>query len=367
MSFYEIYKKYEDYNIEEYINGLDEKSVLSIFNKESISECEFLALLSSKSDKYIELMAQKANKLTINHFGRVMFIYTPMYLSNYCVNQCIYCGFNVKNIISRKKLEIDEIEREAKYISKKGFRHILILTGESRKYSPVEYIKEAVKVLRNYFDSISIEIYPLNQSEYKGLIEAGVDGLTIYQEVYNESVYEQLHLSGPKKNYLFRLEAPERACEAKIRGVNIGALLGLDNWIKEAFYTGLHARYLQDKYLDTEIAISLPRIRPHVGEFQPKSFVSDKDLVKIMTAFRIFMPRAGISLSTRENASLRDNLIGLGVTRMSADSTTKVGGHSVDSESDSQFDISDNRNVEEMKDLVYKKGYQPIFKDWQSI
>ncbi|MEN8904716.1 MAG: 2-iminoacetate synthase ThiH [Clostridiales bacterium] len=367
MNFYDEYNKYKNIEIDDYIGSLSENKVLNILNKDVIDKYDFLALLSAKSDKHIEYMAKKANKLTRNHFGKVILLYTPMYISNYCVNQCVYCSYNAKNNIAREKLDFNEIEKEAKIISDKGFRHILILTGESRKHSPLDYIKNSVKILKKYFDSISIEIYPLEESEYKILIDSGVDGLTIYQEVYNEDVYDKLHLGGPKKNYLFRIDAPERACRSNIRSVNIGALLGLDNWIREAFFTGLHANYLQNKYLDTEISVSIPRIRPYKGSFQSEFEVSDRELVKTILAFRIFMPRVGISLSTRENSKLRDNLVGLGITKMSADSSTKVGGHSTQSKDVGQFDISDDRNVNKIKEMLNEKGYQAIFKDWQYI
>lgn len=367
MSFYEKYLEYREFDFEKFYNNLTDNYILSIINKDRINELEFLALLSAKAGKYIELMAQKSKKLTLQHFGKVIFLYTPIYVANHCVNQCVYCGFNISNDIVRKKLTLEEVEKEATIISDTGLKHILLLTGESRLHSPVDYIKECVIILKKYFRSISIEVYPLKTDEYRELVKAGVDGFTMYQEVYNEDIYGQLHLKGPKKNYRYRIDAPERACMAGMRSVNIGALLGLDDWEREAFFTGIHADYLQNKYPDTEISVSMPRMRPHNGEFQPKVDVDDKSLVQIMFAFRLFMPRVGITLSTRERAEFRDNLIGLGVTKMSAGSSTEVGGHALDSKSEGQFDISDTRNVEQMKELIYSKGYQPVFKDWQEI
>lgn len=334
-----------------------------------INEKDFLALLSPAAAEHLELMAQKAHQLTNQHFGRTIQLYTPMYLSNHCSNHCVYCSFSVKHHLMRKKLTLAEVEKEAESISATGLRHILILTGESPKHSPVSYIADCVKVLKRYFDSIAIEIYPLTTEEYQRLVDAGVDGLTIYQEVYDEGMYSKLHPQGPKKNYHFRLDAPERGCLAKMRGVNIGALLGLEDWRKEAFFTGLHANYLQNKYLDTEISVSIPRIRPNVGGFTPKFDVNDKSLVQIILAVRLFMPRAGIALSTRERAELRNNLVKLGVTKMSAGVSTEVGGHSDSEESSGtgQFQISDERDVEEMKTMLYKMGYQPVLKDWQFL
>lgn len=367
MSFYEKYLEYRDFDFEEFASNLTDDYIIKVINKERINELEFLSLLSPKAGKYIEFMAQKSRKLTLQHFGRVIFLYTPIYVANYCVNQCVYCGFNISNNIVRKKLTIEEVEQEAKIISDTGLKHILLLTGESRLHSSLDYIKECVTVLKKYFSSISIEVYPLEKDEYKELVEAGVDGFTMYQEVYNEDVYGQLHLKGPKKNYRYRIDAPERACVAGMRSVNIGALLGLDDWEREAFFTGIHAQYLQNKYQDAEISVSIPRMRPCNGAFQPKVNVNDKNFVQIIFAFRLFMPRVGITLSTRERPEFRDNLVGLGVTKMSAGSSTEVGGHAIDSKSEGQFDISDTRNVEKIKELIYSKGFQPVFKDWQQI
>jgi 2-iminoacetate synthase len=218
--------------------------------------------------------------------------------------------------------------------------------------------------LKKYFTSISIEIYPLETEEYAELVAAGVDGMTIYQEVYDQKIYEELHIAGPKRNYAYRFDAPERACQAGMRTVNIGALLGLNDWRKEAFITGIHANYLQGKYLDVEISMSPPRMRPHAGGFPPKVIVDDKNLVQYILAYRLFMPRSGITLSTREAAKLRNNLLKLGVTKMSAGVCTAVGGHTQRG-SASQFEISDERSVAEVAAMLYQEGYQPVYKDWQ--
>ena len=365
MNFYEKYIKYKDFDIKAFFDKVSNDDILRIINKETLNELDYLALLSDRAENHLELMARRSQQLTFQHFGKAILLYTPMYLANYCVNQCVYCGFNVTNRIVRKSLTLDEVEQEARIIASTGLRHILILTGESRQRSPVSYIKECVGVLKKYFTSITIEIYPLDEEEYGELINVGVDGLTVYQEVYNEETYRQMHLKGPKRNYRYRLDAPERACTAGMRSVNIGALLGLDDWAGEAFLTGLHTKYLQDKFPDMEISVSLPRIRPHAGQFQPKCQINDRNLVQIMLAIRLFMPRAGITISTRESAGFRDNLVGLGVTKMSAGSSTEVGGHALAEKSEGQFAISDGRSVEEIREMIYKKGFQPVFKDWE--
>ncbi|MBM7855437.1 2-iminoacetate synthase [Desulfohalotomaculum tongense] len=330
---------------------------------------DFLALLSPKAAAYLEPMAQKAHRLTVQHFGHTILLYTPMYLSNYCTNRCVYCSFSADHRVVRKKLTLEQVEKEAQSIAATGLKHILILTGESPEYSPVSYIANCVQVLKEYFHSISIEIYPLSTEDYARLIGAGVDGLTIYQEVYDEETYRQLHPRGPKRNYRFRLDAPERGCQAKMRGVNIGALLGLEDWRKEAFFTGMHANYLQNKYLDTEISVSIPRIRPNAGGFTPRFDVTDRHLVQIILALRLFMPRVGITISTRERAELRNHLVKLGITKMSAGVSTEVGGHYNREESSGtgQFEISDQRGVDEIRAMLLEMGYQPVFKDWQSL
>jgi len=249
-------------------------------------------------------------------------------------------------------------------------QHILILCGEAPTVSTFSYIQQSLRILKKYFSSLSIEIYPLTTSQYKQLIDEGLDGLTIYQEAYNEAAYKRLHCSGPKTNYRFRLDAPERALMASMRTVNIGALLGLEDVRKEAFFMLLHAQYLQDAYPAAEISISVPRLRPQVADFKAPYAVSDKNLVQIVTAARIFMPRLGITLSTRENTHLRDNLIPLGITKMSAGSVTTVGGHTITEAYDktkSQFEIADRRSVQEMKKALLEKGYQPVLKDWMAL
>lgn len=366
MSFYEVRQRYDNFDFEGFFQRVTDADIKKIIAKGRLTERDYLALLSPRAEDHLEEMAQRAHRLTAQHFGRVILLYTPMYLANHCVNHCLYCGFRVQNRLERKKLTPAQVEEEAKIIAATGLKHILILTGESRRESPVSYIRECVEVLKKYFTSVSIEIYPLEEKEYTDLIAAGVDGLTIYQEVYDEQVYAELHPAGPKRNYRFRLEAPERACRAGIRTVNVGALLGLNRWRTEAFFTGLHASYLQDMFPEVEVSISPPRMRPHLGGFQPRVNVSDKNLVQYILAFRLFIPRGGITVSTRERAELRDRLVRLGVTRMSAGSCTAVGGR-LEQNSAGQFEIADERSVAQIARMIYSQGYQPVYKDWQMI
>jgi 2-iminoacetate synthase len=244
----------------------------------------------------------------------------------------------------------------------------LILTGESRKESPVDYIEDCVEVLKKYFISISIEVYPLTEEEYCRLINSGVDGLVIYQEVYDKALYAKLHLSGPKKDYRYRLDAPERGAKSGMRNISLGVLLGLGEWRKEIFSLFLHAKYLQERFPEVDIGIAVPRLQPQFGGFNPLNPVSDQNIAQIISVFRILFPRAAITLSTRENPSFREDLIPLGVSRISAGSSTVVGGRTLgEIDKASQFQIQDHRNVDQIKEMLKEKGYQPVFKDWLPI
>ena len=367
MSFYNTYAKWRGIDLWGRIQAVTDGDVHRILDKQTLTANDYLCLLSPAAEAHLEALARKAHALTVAQFGRTMVLYTPLYLSNYCTNGCLYCSFNHKNRIGRRQLSLDEVEAEACAISASGLKHILILTGDAPAIASIDYIADCCRVLGRYFTAISIEIYALTEDEYRRLITAGADNLTIYQETYNEALYAQLHPAGPKRDYRFRLDAPERACRAAMRSVNVGALLGLDDWCRDAFFTGLHAHYLQDRYPQAEISISLPRIRPHLGGFQPACVVDDRHLVQIMTAMRLFMPRTGIAISTRERANFRDRLLPLGVTRMSAGSCTAVGGHTDAENGTSQFEISDERSVPEMVAMLQHAGWQPVYKDWQSL
>ncbi len=367
MSFYDIYCQNKDLNLEQTFSCIPSGSILESLNQNNLDIRQFLGLLSVQAENNLESIAQRAHAITKNNFGNTIQLYAPMYLSNYCENHCLYCGFNLSNNIKRRKLTLEEVEKEAQFISSSGLKHILILTGESRLKSPVSYIQDCVSLLKKYFNSISIEVYPLTEDEYARLVVQGVDGLTVYQEAYDEQLYAKMHISGPKNDYKFRLDAPERGARARMRSISIGALLGLGEWRREVFFLGLHAKYLQDNFPDVEIGISIPRVQPQVGGFEPICQVTDKNIVQIILALRIFLPRIGITLSTRENPEFRENLIPLGITRISAGSATNVGGHTLykeEKEQFSQFEIQDQRSVGEIKVVLEKKGYQPVFKDW---
>lgn len=365
MSFYDVIDKYRNIDIDSYMEKVTDYDVLRSLDKSNLDEYDLLNLLSKKAANHLEKMAQKANEITSRYFGKTILLYTPMYIANYCVNKCLYCGYNIDSNIKRKKLNKDEIKLEGNEISKEGFKHLLLLTGESKIHSDVNYIGEAVENLKNKFSSITIEVYPMDEDEYKYMVDKGVDGLTIYQEVYDEDIYKEVHLKGPKSNYRYRLDAPERGAKAGMRSICIGSLLGLNNFREEIFFTLMHGNYLRNKYPHIDISYSVPRIRPFKGCYENIVDVKDKNLVQAIIVMRLFDNQGGINISTRESLQLRKNLIPLGVTKLSAGVSTNVGGHSQGSEDTAQFKISDESSVDEIKSMLKEIGYQQIFKDWE--
>ena len=334
---------------------------------ETCSIEDFKALLSPAAAPYLEVMARKAEEITKNHFGNTVYIFTPLYIANYCQNYCIYCGFNCYNNIRRKKLTFEEIEHEMQVIAKTGMEEILILTGESRAYSDVKYIGEAVKIARKYFRNIGIEIYPVNVDEYKYLHECGVDYVTVFQETYNSDKYETLHLAGHKRIFPYRLNAQERALKGGMRGVGFAALLGLDDFRKDAFATGYHAYLLQRKYPHAEIAFSCPRLRPIINNDRINPMdVHEPQLLQVVCAYRLFMPFASITVSTRECERVRDNLVGIAATKISAGVSTGIGSHveDIEDKGDDQFEISDGRSVDEVYKALLDHDLQPVMNDY---
>lgn len=327
---------------------------------------DFKALLSPAVEPFLEQIARKARLETRKHFGNSAYFFTPIYISNYCENYCIYCGFNCHNKIKRAKLSMEEIHEEMKAIAETGLEEILILTGESRKASDVKYIGEACKIAKKYFKNIGIEVYPMNSDEYRYLRECGADYVTVFQETYNSDKYETLHLAGHKRIFPYRFNAQERALMGGMRGVAFAALLGLDDFRKDALGTGMHAYLIQRKYPWAEISISCPRLRPIINNasINPKD-VHEKQLLQIMCAYRIFLPFAGMTISTRERAEFRDNVVGLAATKISAGVSTGIGSHSEsEDKGDAQFEIADSRGLEEIYESLKKRGIQPVMNDY---
>ncbi|CAK7034102.1 MAG: 2-iminoacetate synthase [Peptostreptococcus russellii] len=346
----------------------DVKEALS---KENISPRDFQALLSPAAEEFLEDMAIRAQKETRKHFGNSIYMFTPLYISNYCENYCIYCGFNSHNKIKRSKLNFEQIEKEMKAIAQTGLQEILILTGESRKFSDVEYIGEACRLASKYFNMVGLEIYPVNSDEYAYLNSCGADYVTVFQETYNSDKYETLHLAGHKRIFPYRANAQERALMGSMRGVGFAALLGLDQFRKDAFATGYHAYLIQQKYPHAEIALSCPRLRPIINndKINPKD-VHERQLLQIICAYRIFLPFANITVSTRERAGFRDNIIKIAATKVSAGVSTGIGSHSdevAEEKGDEQFEISDPRDVDEVFQAIKDAGLQPVMSDYINL
>ena len=368
MSFFQIVEQYRGFDFQQFFDQVTDEAVERSLAREKPGAIDFLTLLSPRAAAYLEPMAHKAHQLTVQYFGRTIQLFIPLYISNHCANQCAYCGFNHENAIIRRKLTLDEIEAEACAIARTGMQHVLFLTGEAQHLTPMEYLVAAAQCLKRHFASVAIEVYPLEVSEYRRLQRAGVDGMTLFQETYNQEVYKRVHRAGRKIDYHWRLNAPERAAQGGMRVVNLGPLLGLAEPRSEIFFTGLHARYLDNKYLEAEVAVSLPRFNEAEGDFQPDYLVDDKTFVQFMTALRIFLPRAGLTISTRENAAFRDRILPLGATRYSAGSSTGVGGYADNQvEQTPQFEITDDRSVDEVAAAIVAHGYQPVYKDWDQI
>ncbi len=366
MSFIHTVTSFESFDFDGYFSSVTAADIRASLNRDVPGVHDLLNLLSEKAAEFLEDMAQKANHLTCRHFGRTMGLYAPLYISDYCTNHCTYCGFNRSNPFRRRQLSISQIRQEAKVIADTGIRHILVLTGEAPDKTPLSYLEAAVRVLKEYFSSIALEIFPMDEPAYQALVTAGADSLTVYQETYDRKVYNAVHLAGKKADYAFRLETPERAASAGFRGINIGPLFGLADPFSEAFLAGIHARYLEQEFPDVEISLSLPRMTRALGGIAPDHVLSDTGFVRIMLAWRLFLPRAGITISTRESPAFRDRLIHLGPTRYSAGSKTGVGGYAANSgDAIDQFKVTDNRSVAEIRDMIYRSGYQPVFKDWE--
>lgn len=357
-----VVEEIESYRAEDYTAS----DVIRAIESDRCSLEDFKALLSPAAEPFLEQIARKARLETRKHFGNSAYFFTPIYISNYCENYCIYCGFNCHNKIKRAKLSMEEIHEEMKAIAETGLEEILILTGESRKVSDVKYIGEACKIAKKYFKNIGIEVYPMNSDEYRYLRECGADYVTVFQETYNSDKYETLHLAGHKRIFPYRFNAQERALMGGMRGVAFAALLGLDDFRKDALGTGMHAYLIQRKYPWAEISISCPRLRPIINNasINPKD-VHEKQLLQIMCAYRIFLPFAGMTISTRERAEFRDNVVGLAATKISAGVSTGIGSHSEsEDKGDAQFEIADTRGLEEIYESLKKRGIQPVMNDY---
>ena len=335
--------------------------------KERLDVRDFASLLSPSAEARLEDMAVRASEETRRFFGNSVTLFTPLYVSNHCDNGCIYCGFSRDNRINRAKLSLEEIESEMLKIAESGLAEILLLAGDSRKMSGVEFIGDCVKMAAKHFRNVGVEIYPLNVDEYRYLRQCGADYVTVFQETYDPARYAELHLFGPKRVFSYRFNAQERALMGGMRGVAFGALLGLGDFRKDALACGVHAHQLQRKYPHAEISFSLPRLRPFINGKYTAETVSERNLYQLAMAYRIFMPFSGQTISSRESPNFRDTIVMLCANRMSAGVSVGIGGHAEEKKGDEQFDISDSRNVQQIRKALIERGLQPVFNDYVRV
>lgn len=364
MDFKQIFESYNWEEVKASIYAKTSRDVEHALSTSKFTLEDFKALLSPAAEPYIEQMAGKAHALTKKRFGKTIQLYAPMYLSNECNNICTYCGFSLDNKVKRKTLSDKEILQEVEAIKQQGFNHILLVTGEANHTVHVDYFLNAIKLISPHFANISIEFQPLETDEYKVLHEAGVYSVLVYQETYHQEVYKTYHPKGKKSNFNYRLETPDRIGETHMHKIGLGVLLGLEDWRVDSFFCALHLDYLQKTYWQTKYSISFPRMRPAEGIIEPNVIVTDKNLVQLMCAYRLLNEDVELSISTRESEKFRNNVIPLGVTSMSAGSKTNPGGYAVEPESLEQFEISDERSLKEIAELITNAGYEPVYKDW---
>ncbi len=366
MSFSDTLNKYTWDSVKKSIYSKSEHDIQRALAKEYPDAEDFKALVSPAATPYIEQMAMKSNKLTQKRFGRIIQLYIPLYLSNECMNQCVYCGFNSENKIDRITLDDNQILNEVKAIKSFGYEHILVVTGDYPEKVNLEYFKNAIRLIKPYFSQISFEVQPLEQYEYEELVSLGLHTVYVYQETYNKQRYSLYHPKGKKADFTFRLETPDRLGRAGIHKIGLGSLLGLEDWRTDAFFTALHLKYLEQTYWKTKYSISFPRLRPHMGQFNPESPLSERELVQLITAFRLYDEDVELSMSSRESKTFRDNSIRLGITCMSAGSRTNPGGYANCANALEQFEVHDDRPPEEVARMIKENGYEAVWKDWDT-
>lgn len=365
-SFKDVFEQYSWDVVSEQIYTKTDSDVIHALNKSKLDLEDFKALVSPAAEPYLEQMAQRSQYLTQKRFGKTIQLYVPLYLSNECQNICTYCGFSFDNKIKRKTLTENELLREIEAIKSMGFDHVLLVTGEANRTVGVDYLKNAIRIVRPHFSNIAMEVQPLDESDYAQLIQEGVNTVLVYQETYHEEDYKIHHPRGKKSNFEYRMETPDRLGKAGIHKIGLGVLIGLEDWRTDSFFTALHLSYLEKTFWQSRYSISFPRLRPFSGGLPPKVEMNDRELVQLICAFRLFNVEVELSLSTRESEKFRDHVIRLGITSMSAGSKTNPGGYIVEPESLKQFEISDERFPEEIASVIRRQGYEPVWKDWDS-
>jgi len=387
VSFAVEFKSFAPENLVRHSLAAGSADVRNSLLKGKLSLNDFARLISPAAAEFLGQISLRSQKMTQQRFGKVVRLFAPLYLSNECINNCSYCGFSRDNPILRVTLSVEEVLREARALREQGFRNILLVAGEHPKFVSNHYLRDCVAALHEESPSVSLEVGPMETEDYLPLAAAGADGLVVYQETYDRKVYAEVHTAGPKKDFDWRLETPERAYAAGFRRLGISALYGLADWRYEAISVAAHAEYLLRHCWKAQVTISLPRLRPCAGEFQPLTQISDRELAQLICAFRLMFPDVGLVLSTRESAKLRDGLIPLGITLMSAGSHTEPGGYTgagreklhqtvrgritgegasewANSKATGQFEVSDDRSPQEVANLIQKLGYEPVWKDW---
>ncbi|EJC1078288.1 2-iminoacetate synthase ThiH [Vibrio parahaemolyticus] len=371
MSFYDRFQQLDWDDISMSIYAKTEQDVERALAKPKRDLEDFKALISPAAEPYLEQMAKLSYSLTRKRFGNTMSLYIPLYLSNLCANACTYCGFSMENRIKRRTLNRDEVEAEIDAIKRMKFDSVLLVTGEHETKVGMKYFREMVPIIKQRFNYLAMEVQPLNQDEYAELKTLGLDAVMVYQETYHPKTYAQHHLRGNKMDFRYRLETPDRLAKAGIDKIGIGALIGLEEWRADCFFAAAHLDYLERTYWQSRYSISFPRLRPCAGNapasgLQPKSVMTDKQLVQLICAYRLFNPEVELSLSTRESPQFRDNVLPLGITSMSAASKTQPGGYATEEVELEQFEISDERSAASVEDMIRAKGFDPVWRDWHS-
>ena len=366
MSYFrEVFDQYAWDEVKSSLYAKTTEDVLRDLHREKRGLEDFKALVSPAAHPFLEQMAQMSHQRTQNRFGRTIQMYAPMYLSNECQNICTYCGFSLDNKLPRKTLTDQEIYQEARALKTMGYDHVLLVTGEANRTVGVDYLAHAIQLLRPHFSTISMEVQPLEQEEYAQLLPYGLHAVLVYQETYHQDDYKIHHPKGKKSNFYYRLDTPDRLGKAGIHKIGLGALLGLEDWRVDSFFTALHLQYLEKTYWQTQYSLSFPRLRPFSGGLEPKVALSDRELVQLICAYRLFNEEVELSLSTRESETFRDHVIRLGITAISAGSKTNPGGYSVEKQSLEQFEISDERSPAAISAMIRAQGYEPVWKSWE--
>lgn len=367
MTYYDIISRYNWDEIQHKIYASTHADMeKALAERGNVSAESFMALVSPAAEAYLEDMAEKSAAITRRRFGRTMQLYIPLYLSNICQNRCVYCGFNCNNKIRRAILSQEQIEQECLAVQRDPFQHILLVTGEAPRLAGVKYLGESIETAKKYFEQISIEVQPMETDDYRFLMDRGLHSVYVYQETYHEKQYPKYHPGGPKSDYRYRLETPDRLGKAGVYKIGLGNLIGLEDWRTDAFFTALHLRYLENTYWRTKYSVAFPRLRPHAGEgFQPDYPANERHLLQLICAYRLFSEDVELSLSTRESAFFRDHVMALGVTAMSAGSKTAPGGYEKENTGElEQFSVNDDRMPEQVKAAVQRQGLEPVWKDW---